>query len=256
MSSIGTGYDLSCTTYSPDGRVFQVEYATKAVENASTVIGLRCKDGIILGVEKLIVNKLAYAPANKRIYHVGENIGVAAAGLLADARALVSRFREEYDHFKEFNSTVITGRVLCGRVARFAHAYTLHSSVRPFGVTALLASHSKENGPELFMIEPSGVAMRYFACAAGKGRQAARTELEKLDWMQLTAVEAVTHVIRILHIAHESNKEKPFDIDVSWICEQSDYKHEFVPDHIFQEAQRAALEALQPEDDFDDEMED
>ncbi|CDQ63354.1 unnamed protein product [Oncorhynchus mykiss] len=58
MSSIGTGYDLSASTFSPDGRVFQVEYAMKAVENSSTAIGIRCKDGVVFGVEKLVLSKL------------------------------------------------------------------------------------------------------------------------------------------------------------------------------------------------------
>jgi 20S proteasome subunit alpha 7 len=58
MSSIGTGYDLSCTTFSPDGRIFQIEYAGKAIDNSSTAIGVRVKDGIVLGVEKLIISKM------------------------------------------------------------------------------------------------------------------------------------------------------------------------------------------------------
>merc|ERR1711939_517536 len=94
MTSIGTGYDLASSTYSPDGRIFQVEYANKAVENAGTVIALRCKDGVIIAVEKLVSSKLLAPGANKRIASVDHHAGVASAGLLADGRHIAKRGRE------------------------------------------------------------------------------------------------------------------------------------------------------------------
>ena len=71
MSSTGAGYDLSPTTFSPDGRIFQVEYATKAVENSGTAIGVRCTDGVVLGVEKLLASKLLVPGSNRRLHTVG-----------------------------------------------------------------------------------------------------------------------------------------------------------------------------------------
>ena len=68
MSSIGTGYDQSTTTFSPDGRVFQVEYATKAVDNSGTAIGIRCVDGVVMGVEKQKLSKLMVEGSNRRIF--------------------------------------------------------------------------------------------------------------------------------------------------------------------------------------------
>ncbi|KAG1035647.1 hypothetical protein G6F55_013557 [Rhizopus delemar] len=76
MTSIGTGYDLSVSTYSPDGRVFQVEYANKAVDNSGTAIGLRVKDGVVLAVEKLIQSKLLVQGANRRIQSADLHIGI------------------------------------------------------------------------------------------------------------------------------------------------------------------------------------
>lgn len=76
QTSIGTGYDLSNSVFSPDGRNFQVEYATKAVENGGTAIGIRCKDGVVLAMEKLVSSKLMKKDANKRIASVDRNIGV------------------------------------------------------------------------------------------------------------------------------------------------------------------------------------
>lgn len=100
MSSIGTGYDLSASTFSPDGRVFQVEYAMKAVENSSTAIGIRCKDGVVFGVEKLVLSKLYEEGSNKRLFNVDRHVGMAVAGLLADARSLADIAREEASNFR------------------------------------------------------------------------------------------------------------------------------------------------------------
>lgn len=130
MASQGTGYDLSASTYSPDGRIFQVsrmvrcsadarfladdddvcadhrstlqiEYATKATENAGTVIGLKCSDGILLGVEKLVQTKLLVPGSNKRIFTVDYHAGVASAGLIADGKHLAGRARDEAISFRD-----------------------------------------------------------------------------------------------------------------------------------------------------------
>lgn len=81
QTSIGTGYDLSNSVFSPDGRNFQVEYAAKAVENGGTVIGIRCTDGVVLAVEKLITSKLVVASSNKRIATVDTHIGIVGTPL-------------------------------------------------------------------------------------------------------------------------------------------------------------------------------
>ncbi|XP_015747580.1 PREDICTED: proteasome subunit alpha type-3-like [Acropora digitifera] len=78
MSSIGTGYDLSASQFSPDGRVFQVEYAVKAVENSGTIVGIKGRDGVVFGVEKLVLSKLYEYGANKRIIHIDSHIGMVS----------------------------------------------------------------------------------------------------------------------------------------------------------------------------------
>ncbi|MGH0191575.1 UNVERIFIED_CONTAM: hypothetical protein FKN15_066337 [Acipenser sinensis] len=76
MSPSALQYDLSASTFSPDGRVFQVEYATKAVENSSTAVGIRCKDGVVFGVEKLVLSKLYEQGSNKRIFNIDRHVGM------------------------------------------------------------------------------------------------------------------------------------------------------------------------------------
>jgi hypothetical protein len=89
MSSIGTGYDLSVTTFSPDGRVFQIEYATKAVDNSGTVVGIKCKDGVVLGVEKLIPSKMLLEGSNRRIHAVHKHAGMVSHYALSHHQCIV-----------------------------------------------------------------------------------------------------------------------------------------------------------------------
>lgn len=239
MTSIGTGYDLSVTTYSPDGRIFQIEYATKAVDNSGTAVGIRCKDGVVLGVEKLIVSKMQVAGSNRRIYAVDKHAGVAIAGLVADGRQIVNRARAESANYKSFYGLQIPTKVLCDRVANFAHLFTLYWWTRPFGTSALLGGYDRD-GPQLYSIEPSGVAFRFSGTAIGKGRQSAKTEIEKLKLSEMTCREGVMHVARIIHNARDEQKDKVFELELSWCCEESGRLFKRVPEDLVAAADAAA----------------
>jgi Proteasome subunit A N-terminal signature/Proteasome subunit len=97
QTSIGTGYDLLNSIFSPDGRNFQVEYAVKAVENGGTSIGIRCKDGVVLAVEKVIASKLLKQGANKRIAAVDRHVGVVRPSLASPHALLVYNKPHEAD---------------------------------------------------------------------------------------------------------------------------------------------------------------
>lgn len=187
QTSIGTGYDLSNSVFSPDGRNFQVEYAVKAVENGGTALGIRCKDGVVLALEKLVSSKLIKPGANKRITTVDRNMGVVSSGLLPDGRHFVSRARDEAAQWRQLYKAPIPSSSLADRMGSYVQAYTLYSSVRPFGITAIIAGWdseaelpvdgqvgsgpsvgsggkregAKHGGPSLYMIEPSGL---YWVC--------------------------------------------------------------------------------------------
>lgn len=244
MTSIGTGYDLSASTYSPDGRIFQVEYATKAVENSGTAIGLRVKDGIVLGVEKLIHSKLLVPGANRRIQTVDRHIGMATAGLLADGRNVANRARDESSQIRGLWREPPTVKAVADRLALYAQAYTLYSSVRPFGISTIFGGVDK-TGPSLFVVEPSGVCLGYHGAAVGKGRQLAKTELEKLKLSELSMREAVIEAARIIYIVHDDNKEKEFELEMSWAGDETGGLHVPVPADLLAEAEQKAREALE-----------
>jgi 20S proteasome subunit alpha 7 len=245
MSSIGTGYDLSVSTYSPDGRVFQVEYATKAVDNSGTAIGLRVKDGIVLAVEKLVQSKLLVPGSNRRIQTVDTHVGIATAGLLADGRHIINRARDEAENYRESYRTQIPGKTIADRVGQYVQVYTLYSSVRPFGSSAIIGTVDKE-GPQLYMVEPSGVYWGYYGCAIGKGKQVAKTEIEKLKLSELSIRDAVNEAARIIYTVHDDAKDKEFELELSWITNETK-RHQFVPKDIADEAERLAKDSLNEE---------
>ncbi|KAG8965933.1 hypothetical protein FRC03_012769 [Tulasnella sp. 419] len=246
MTSIGTGYDLSSSTYSPDGRIFQVEYANKAVENSGTAIGLRVKDGVVLAVEKLVHSKLLVPESNRRIQTVDKHIGLATAGLLADGRHLANRARDEAENYRDTYRSPSPVKALADRLGLYVQAYTLYSSVRPFGISSILGGIDKE-GPQLFVVEPSGVFFGYHGAAVGKGRQLAKTELEKLQLSDLTTREAVYEAARIIHLVHDDAKDKDFELEVSWIGPETNGLHLPIPKDLWQEADKRAREALDEE---------
>jgi 20S proteasome subunit alpha 7 len=162
-----------------------VEYATKAVENGGTAIGIRCRDGVVLAVEKLIGSKLLVPGSNKRISSVDTHVGIvvapshlffpspftvsvrclkltrgplqACSGLIPDARHFTSRARSEAANWRKIYRSPIPISSLADEMGGYAQAYTLYSSVRPFGVTAIIGGMDEAGGPGLWMVEPSGV---------------------------------------------------------------------------------------------------
>jgi len=254
MSSIGTGYDLSCTTFSPDGRVFQVEYANKAVDNSGTVVGIRCKDGVVLVVEKLVHSRMLVEGSNRRVHTIDDHLGAASAGLVADARQIVKHARKEAQSWRDLYACPIPTRVLCARLGSFVQSYTLYAHLRPFGCSLLVAGRdepalgsdagSTDNGARLYCVEPSGLVRGYYAAAIGKGRQTARTELEKLRFSELGCRDALTEATRIVLLSHDEAKDKLFEIEMSWLCEATQWRHELVPRDVHDAVQQAAQAAV------------
>mmetsp|Transcript_12470 Transcript_12470/g.23439 ORF Transcript_12470/g.23439 Transcript_12470/m.23439 type:complete len:271 (-) Transcript_12470:143-955(-) len=262
MASSGSGYDLSASTFSPDGRIFQVEYAGKAVENAGTALGLKCRDGVVLCVEKPMTNKMLLPNSSRRIHTVDTHSGVAVTGFVSDARQIVNRARDEASNYDETYGSKIPPPVLADRMAAYVHYFTLHGSLRPFGAAALLASYDPETKEHsLHMVEPSGVTYQYFGCAAGKGRQPAKTEMEKLNINKpdqaenVDVKEGVRQLARIIHLLHDDAKDKPFELEMSWLCEASGWEHKGVPRDVIKESVEWAkkdIEDAEEEEESDD----
>ncbi|KAH9542053.1 hypothetical protein CY35_14G095300 [Sphagnum magellanicum] len=221
--------------------------------STTVVVGIKCKDGVVLGVEKLIPSKMLLEGSNRRIHAVHKHAGMVVAGLAADGRQIVGRARSEASQYLSFYGEDIPIKELCDRVAHYVHLCTLYWWLRPFGSAAILGGYDRD-GPQLYMIEPSGVAYRYFGAAVGKGRQAAKTAIEKLKLSEMTCREGIIAVAKIIYEVHDEAKDKAFELELSWVCDESNKQHQRVPADLLEEAKvaaKAAKDALDEDEGMD-----
>ena len=214
------------TIYSQDGRLFQLEYAQKAIDNAETVVGVVCNNGVILACEKIKQSPLLVKDSNRRIYNIETHIGMAICGRVPDGMIVVHRAREEAEQYRNNFGVAISGAVLAERVANFVHAYTLYGAYRPYGATFFISSF--DNGrPHLYKIENSGALRGYFGCCDGKGKQVAKTELEKIG-KEENCEEALAKVAKAVVRAHEEFKEKTYEFEASWVGSHTGGEHKII----------------------------
>lgn len=171
-------YDRGITVFSPDGRLFQVEYAREAVKKGSTTIGLKFADGVILIVDKRVSSKLVEPKSIEKIYDIDKYIGCATSGLVADARILVDEARKNAQKHKMTYNENITVESLVKRVCDLKQNYTQYGGARPFG-TALLVAGVDDLGCHLFETDPSGALIAYRADSIGSGRPTVLDMFEK-----------------------------------------------------------------------------
>lgn len=249
----GSGYDLSTTTYSPEGRIFQSEYAVKCVDNSGTAIGILFEDGVLLANERAFVSPMLVPGTNRRIYTINKHSALSVAGLVADGKEIVERARDEAAQYKQVYDEVIPPRVLAERIAMYVHAFTQYGSVRPFGATVLLASvDSKTGEPSLFTIEPAGTVTKNYGVAVGKGRQLARSAIEKLNLKELPARDALYNAAKILLKGQDKDteKERQNDFEYLWISKETTGVPTHVAEALVNEVENEAKQAIQMEEEL------
>ncbi|GAF87549.1 unnamed protein product, partial [marine sediment metagenome] len=142
-------YDRASTIFSPDGRLFQVEYAREAVKRGTTTVGLKYTNGVVLIVDKRISSSLIEPDSIEKIFQIDDYIGCATSGLIADARALVERTRLDVQINEITYGEKIPIKTLVKRICDFKQSYTQYGGARPFGTTLLIAGVDA-TGPQLF----------------------------------------------------------------------------------------------------------
>jgi len=162
------GYDRAITVFSPDGRLFQVNYAREAVKKGATAVGVKWKDGVVLAVEKRITSKLIEPGSYEKIFQIDDHIAVAPSGIIADARVLIDRARLEAQVYRLTYGEPVPLTVLVKKICDLKQAHTQYGGVRPFGAALLMAGVNDK--PELYETDPSGAYFEWKAVAIGSGR--------------------------------------------------------------------------------------
>lgn len=222
-------YDRGVNTFSPEGRLFQVEYAIEAIKLGSTTVGVRTDEGVVLGVEKRVQSPLLEASSIEKIMEIDTHLGCAMSGLTADARTMIDHARvTAQNHTFTYDEPIkveSATQAVCDLALRFGESVHDEDAMmsRPFGV-ALLIAGVDENGPQLFHTDPSGTFMRYDAKAIGSGSEAAQSELQDKWNKSMKLVDAHKLTLRILKQVMEEKldqhnvqlaqvtKEKGFEI--------------------------------------------
>lgn len=174
----GRGYDMAITQFSPEGRLFQVEYAIEAVRRGTTAIVCRNSNSVVFTVEKKS-SELQEVIGSEKIFKVDDHIGVAIAGLTADARVLVDKARVQaqvnilnYDEKISVKDSTLN-------ICEYLQLFTQNAGVRPFGVSFLIAGVDTNGEASLYLTDPSGAMWGYKAFAIGSGATEARVYLEE-----------------------------------------------------------------------------
>jgi proteasome alpha subunit len=202
------GYDRAITVFSPDGRLYQVEYAREAVKRGTTAVGIKAKDGVVLIVDKRVSSKLLEPLSIEKIFKIDTHIGVASSGLVGDARALVDRARVESQINRVSYDEPIEVDVLAKKLCDHMQTLTQYGGIRPYG-TALLIAGVSDGECRLFETDPSGTLLEYKATGIGIGRPAAMKVFEEEYNPEAEVKDAILLGLKAPHSATEGK----FDVD-------------------------------------------
>lgn len=261
-------YDRGVSTFSPEGRLFQVEYSSEAIKLGSTAIGIATSHGIVLGVEKRITSTLLVSDSIEKIMEIDSHIGCAMSGLTADARSMVEHARvsavSHNLYFDEPMAIESLTQSVCDLALRFGEGASGEEErlmSRPFGVALLIGGFDKLKGYQLYHAEPSGTFYQYKAKAIGSGSEGAQSELQNVYKNDLTLEQAEMIVLKILKQVMEEKLDST-NAQLCTITKENGYKvlseeeTKEIVDIIYEEEAAEKQRQEEEEDDEEDEDED
>jgi proteasome alpha subunit len=207
-------YDYNATVFSPDGRLYQVEYARELVNRGGTILGIRCAEGVVLGSEENI-EALEEVGRSWKIFQVDEHIGAAIIGLGSDARVLIDQARTDAQSNKLTYDEPIDLEVATQKICDIQQNYTQHGGGRPFGVAMILGGVDK-TGPHIFGTHPSGNYKGYKATTVGAGTETVQAMLKEEYREDLTLEEGIKLAVKCL-VKTLKARELPIRIKIAVI---------------------------------------
>ncbi len=198
------GYDRAITVFSPDGRLYQVEYAIETVRRGTIAVGIKSKDGIIIAVEEK-PRKLQISETAQKIFQIDDHVGVAAAGYIPDARSQVDNARFFSQSNKLIYDESVDVETIAKHLADQCQQFTQYAGVRPFGV-ALILGGVDSAGTQLYLTDPSGTYISYDAVAIGSGSDQVTEFLEKNYKPDISLEDAAALATASIYIASDEKE--------------------------------------------------
>jgi 20S proteasome subunit alpha 1 len=210
-----TSYDRYISIFSPEGRLYQLEYANKAVDAPGlTTVGVRGRDSVCLVTQRKVPDKLIDPASMSRVFNITDTVGCVMTGHFADGRSLVAQARQEASNFEYNNGFAIPPAFLANRMADLNQVSTQHAGRRTMGADMILCGIDEEAGPQLYRVDSGGSFLGYKATAAGAKHQEAESILEKKVDDSLSLAATVQLAIMTLQTTVGADF-KPEDIEVA-----------------------------------------
>ncbi|KAG7886892.1 hypothetical protein KL905_004928 [Ogataea polymorpha] len=211
-------YDSRTTIFSPEGRLYQVEYALEAINHAGTAIGVMAKDGVVLAAERKVTSKLLEQDTSaEKMYVLNDKTVCAVAGMTADAGILINSIRYSAQQYLKTYGEDIPIETLVKRICDVKQGYTQHGGLRPFGVSFIFAGHDDRYGFQLYTSNPSGNYSGWKATSIGANNTSAQTLLKQDYKDGMTLEEAQTLALKVLSKTTDSNKLTSEKVEISTI---------------------------------------
>ncbi len=246
---MGSRYDSRTTVFSPEGRLFQVEYALLAIEQAGACVGVLAKDGVVIAAEKKATSKLLATPkSSEKLYIIDDHIACAVAGLTSDANVLISYLRKVSHQYKLQYNESMPCEQLIQRVCDLKQGYTQFGGQRPFGVSFLYAGWDRHYGFQLYRSDPSGNYGGWKATAIGPNNRAASSLLKKEYQEECNIEDALKLAVKVLNKTMDSVTPTPDNMEFSILKINPETKK--LVQHVMKEAEvQGLLDELKKEED-------
>jgi proteasome alpha subunit len=207
-------YDRGMTIFSPDGRLYQVEYAREAIKRGTASVGVRTADGAVLAADRQVRSPLVEQQSIEKLHRIDDHIAVASAGHVADARQLVDFAREQAQVNRLRYDEPIGVESLAKEVTDYIQRYTQSGGVRPFGVALAMAGVDPDGTPHLFETDPSGTPYEWKATAIGGERETLQSFLEDEYRTDLDLDGGITLALETLAQSNEDIDPEAVEVSV------------------------------------------